>query len=128
MKISVKILLIVFFTTAIFNFGSSALLAQYECPEGVPFCIPEAPETATNPNTFIQLVADIIFWIGILLGGIAILIMFWSAFLFMTAGDNTGRQDKAKKFLTWGIIGIIVALFASAIVPLVYNILAGNLF
>jgi hypothetical protein len=128
MKITTKILFTVFFVVTIFNLGVSALNAQFDC-EGHPFCIPrQPPESATQPLTFINLVADIIFWIGILLGGIAILIMFWSAFLFMVSGDNASRQERAKKFLTWGIIGIIVALFASAIVPLVYNLLAGNLF
>lgn len=60
------------------------------------------------------------FWI------IAVGIMIWSAFTFLTAGDSEEKVDKAKKILLYAVIAAAVALLASGVKPIVYNILKGQ--
>lgn len=91
--------------------------------------IPDDPGVLPQSGwDFIDIIEQIIFWLGAILGAIAVLVMLWSAFLFMTAGDSQQRQDRAKAWLKWGIIGIIVALFSTVVVPLIMDLLAGGVF
>lgn len=69
-------------------------------------------------NNFKDWFAGIIFTLGILC-------MLYAAFLYMTAGGDDSRIEKAKKTFIWGIVGIIVAMLAYGIWTTVYSFL-GN--
>jgi len=90
--------------------------------------IPLAPDSIRSASGFIDILQSFILWLGIILGGIAIFALFYSGFLFMTAGSNDSRLTSAKAWLKWGIIGIVVAIFATAVVPLVFSVLEGGFF
>ena len=93
--------------------------------------IPEPEDLDLLPQTgddFIALVEGVIFWLGAILGAIAVLVVLWAGFLFMTAGDSQERQGRAKAWLKWGVIGIIVALFSTIIVPVIMDLLAGGFY
>jgi fumarate reductase subunit D len=53
-------------------------------------------------------VAGIIFILGIVM-------ILYAAFLYMTSAGDDSRIEKAKKTFIYGIVGIIVALFAYGI-------------
>jgi hypothetical protein len=95
--------------------------------EPIPYLDETHPLRAEGARQVVDIVEDFIFWIGIILGGIAILSIFWAGFLFMTSGDNQSQLTRAKKWLIWGLVGIVVSIFATAIVPLVYSFLEGGL-
>ncbi len=61
-----------------------------------------------------------VFWI------IAVAIMIWAAFTFLTAGDDKEKVEKAKKMLLYALIAAAVALLASGVGPIVTNILKGE--
>ena len=63
---------------------------------------------------------------GSLLFAIAVLIFLYAAFLYITAGENEDTTTKARLFLTWGIVGLVVALVAWSLPLLVANILGGR--
>lgn len=88
--------------------------------------IPSINPSLASGGQVILIVQKVVGFFGFLLGALAILALFISGFFFMTAGDDTGRLTKAKGWLKWGIIGVVVALFASVVVPLVMNIITGN--
>ncbi len=46
----------------------------------------------------------------------AIVMFLVAAFTFLTAGDNAQGQEKAKKYLLYGIVGVIVALLPKALI------------
>ncbi len=50
---------------------------------------------------------------------VAALLFMVAAAMYATAGDNTDQQTKAKKFITSGVIGIVIALIAHFIPNLV---------
>ncbi len=56
-----------------------------------------------------------------LLGIVAVLIILYGGFIWMTAGGNDEGVSDAKKIITAGIIGLIIILTAYAIATFVIN-------
>lgn len=59
-----------------------------------------------------------------IIGIMSVMVILYSAVLFMTAGDNQERRKSAGEWLKWGIIGIIVAILATAIINIVGSFLS----
>lgn len=57
---------------------------------------------------------------------IAVLVLLYSAFLFLTGGGNEERQTSARNFLIYAIIGLAVALFAFVLPNIVESVLTGT--
>jgi Zn-dependent protease with chaperone function len=49
------------------------------------------------------------------LGIVAVLIILWGGFTWMTAGGNEEKVGEAKKIITAGIIGLIIVISSYAI-------------
>ena len=76
-------------------------------------------------------VADIIVkvtkWVLGITGAVAVLLIIWGGFQYITAAGNEKRVESAKQTLTYAVIGLIVILLAQVIVTLVGNTLQGAL-
>jgi hypothetical protein len=107
------------------------------CPSGTrcsnaakPYCYNGActllNATLDNPTIFddvldfITAAANFIYWVGLSLVTIAIII---AGFLFLTSAGDPGKVQTAKKVLLYAVIGLFVALFARAIVYVVKSLL-----
>ncbi|OGY51851.1 MAG: hypothetical protein A2951_01250 [Candidatus Buchananbacteria bacterium RIFCSPLOWO2_01_FULL_56_15] len=55
------------------------------------------------------------------LGIIAILIILWGGFRWMTAGGNEEKIGEAKKIITAGIIGLVIIFISFALATFVIN-------
>lgn len=81
------------------------------------------PQTCGALITFIENIArslsEIIFVI-------AVLVLLYSAFLFLTGGGNEERQTSARNFLIYAVIGLAVALFAFVLPNIVESVLTGT--
>lgn len=73
--------------------------------------------------TLINTIAKWLLGIG---GTIAVIVILWAAFLFMTSGGNKERVTMARKTLWYAIIGLALLLLATGVSELVKNILSGN--
>lgn len=62
---------------------------------------------------------------GTLIMAIAVFMILYAAFKFITAGDNEDSVGQARTMLTYGVIGIVVALIAFSIPSLVASIFGG---
>lgn len=62
--------------------------------------------------SLIKWITNILFVVII---AVAILLFAYAAFLFVTAGDNADKKARAKTFLIWAIVGLIVASLARLI-------------
>ncbi|MEX0877747.1 MAG: hypothetical protein WDZ40_02675 [Candidatus Spechtbacterales bacterium] len=62
--------------------------------------------------SLIKWITNILFVVII---AVAILLFAYAAFLFVTAGDNPDKKTRAKTFLIWAIVGLIVASLARLI-------------
>lgn len=58
--------------------------------------------------------------IGVL-GVVAVAVMIYGGFLFLTAQGDPGKIKKGKDSITWGIIGLIIALLSWSIINFVLS-------
>ena len=113
-KKNLKYLLIAIATMALF--APVIVSAQTNEPGNVNLTIDRLETILNNIKTWFS---EIIFVIGIIM-------ILYAAFLYMTAGGDDSKIEKAKKTLVWGIVGIIVAISAYGIWTTVYNFLNAN--
>jgi FtsH-binding integral membrane protein len=57
--------------------------------------------------------------VWLVFAGIAIIMFLVAGILFLTANKNPGKLDQARQAVIWGVVGIIVGLFAKGIIGLV---------
>ncbi len=62
-----------------------------------------------------QIIGDIINIVLGLLGIIFFIYVVWAGFIWMTAGGEAGKIEKAQKMLVQGTIGLVIMLAAYAI-------------
>lgn len=67
--------------------------------------------------TIIAIIQVILGFLGLL----AVIIILWGGFIYMTAAGDTAKVDKAKQMIISGIIGIIIILSAWAITSFVIS-------
>jgi uncharacterized membrane protein len=117
-----KKLLTGFFCLTIFSLLLPTLvLAQSEIVNGL-MAINEGKIglTATDPRTTAVRIINVA--LGFL-GIIAVVIVLYGGFMWMTAGGNEERITKAKQILTAGVIGLVIIVMAWAIARFVVETL-----
>jgi len=82
-------------------------------------------KTGLSGVSFYEVVVTVMNWLLIIITVLAVIGFIISGVYFITAA-GTGRVEDAKHWLTYSIIGIIVALIGYIIVQLVDNLLKGN--
>lgn len=81
------------------------------------------PATTTISATDIRvLINSIVVFASSLVGGLAILMLVYAGFVWITAHGNDEQVAKAKKIITFAVLGLIVIIFAYALVSLVLNV------
>ncbi len=73
----------------------------------------------TDPRAF---AINIVKYLMTFLGIIAVLVVLYGGFIWMTAGGNEDKVDKAKKMIISGAIGLVIVLSAFAIITFVINV------
>ena len=73
--------------------------------------------------TLIDTIATWLLEIGIT---IAVIIVIWAAFLFMTSGGNQEKVTMARKTLWYAIIGLALLILAKGVTSIIQNLLSGN--
>ena len=61
------------------------------------------------------------------LGVIAVVLIIYAGFLWMTAGGDSGKVDKAKSYIKNTVIGIVIILISYIITSFVINRIATTL-
>lgn len=57
---------------------------------------------------------------------IAVLMVLWASFLFLTAGADPGKVNTARQILVWMAVGVLILILAPALVALVVNLFGGS--
>ncbi|MFZ5363864.1 MAG: pilin, partial [Patescibacteria group bacterium] len=109
-----KFLFSLFLITGAFLF-STAIFAQ-------DFGVNEVGNEIALPTEDPRVVAAQIIRVALgFLGIIAVAIVLYGGFVWMTAGGNEERISTAKKILTNGLIGLVIIVFAFSITQFVLN-------
>ncbi len=111
---------------SILLFGFSVVAIYAKDGDSPP---PKTGGSITNPlnaTSFTELIGGIIDWvvaIGIL---IAVIMIIYSGILFMTSGGKEESVTKARKALTWSIIGLAVLLIGRGWIGIVKSLIGGE--
>lgn len=87
------------------------------------------PLTVCNPlkyDTFPALLNAVLGWILALASPVAVIMMIWSAAMFMTAAGNETRIKKAKETLWWTLVAIFILMISYGISTTIANFLSGT--
>lgn len=60
-------------------------------------------------------------WFAGIIGIVAVIMMLYAAFLYIAGGEE--KRETAKGYLTYGIIGVVVAILSYAVVSFVNSLL-----
>ena len=81
----------------------------------------------TEANTIWSTIGAITNWLFIILLIGAVIIIIIAAWTFLTAGGDTEKTKKARDYIIYALIAIVVAFLAKAVVVLIAtNILGGT--
>lgn len=69
---------------------------------------------------------QVIAWFASVVVAISIIMILYAGFKFMVAGGDEEAVGQARKSLTWGIVGLVVAGFAYVLPIIVQNFLSGG--
>ncbi len=86
------------------------------------------PTIVTDLDDFFNLICtatNLLFTIIMIL---SVIILLYAAFLFLTGGGAEDKLSQARQYLTYAVIGIVVALLAKGLVLVVVNVVSGGSF
>ena len=95
------------------------VFAQYGVPTGTGL-----PET----NDLSDIIINIMNWLLVIVGVIAIIAFVISGILYLTAAGDSNQIDGAKTAMTWSIVGVIVALMGYVVISAADFMLRGFFF
>ena len=72
------------------------------------------------------LVQTMVNWILYFLGFVATIFLLYGGFLYVTAGMSDDNIAKAKKIITYSVIGIVLILIAAVLVNALLNMISGG--
>lgn len=93
--------------------GASTAFAQADFGQRAPGKIADATGNADNASDLITTIVN--YFLGFL-GLIAVLMIIYGGVLYVTAGTDAGKVDKAKKMIMYAITGIIIVFLSFALV------------
>jgi len=108
MKKSVKIFIVVAFLGAAL-LGTSALAVTIE-----------NPITSSSIEAVVDRIANFLILVFI---PIAVIMILYGAFTFITADGDEAKIKKAKQILTWAVVGIAILLVAKSTVVVIESFL-----
>lgn len=80
----------------------------------------------TSCQGFVDLFSNVGDALSAIIFALAIIMLLVSAFYFLTGGGNEDSQKKAKTYLIYALIGLVVALFAFVLPNIVESVLGGT--
>lgn len=77
---------------------------------------PSTTTKAVDPETMVEQVINIALWI---VGVLAVIMLIWGGIKYATSAGDANKVTAAKNTIMYAVIGLVVALFAWAIVTFV---------
>ena len=122
MKKLSKICGIIFFLLTIFPLASAVVLADTNPIDQVNQSIGEIGGTIGLPTAEPRVLAiRTIQWVLGSLGLIAVVMIIYGGFTWMTSGGNAQRIETAKKVITYAVVGLIIMILSWAFVTFVIS-------
>ena len=84
---------------------------------------PLCQNSGMDENTIVKTIINIFLY---LVGAISVIMIVYSGFRYVTSAGNQNSVTSAKNTLLYAVVGLVVAMFAWAIVNWVYNSVTGT--
>ncbi len=97
--------------------GLTAMAAQFPTPAPSPSDARGAP--ITGGEGVLSFVNQIATWVSYLFWALAVIFIFYAAFLYLTAGGDEEKVGKAKNVIMGAVIALVIAFVASGVPTLV---------
>ena len=72
-----------------------------------------------------SIVANVMYWLVMILGVVAVIGFVISGILYLTAAGNEDQAKQAKRAMTYSIIGVIVGLLGLIVLRAAFRLLKG---
>lgn len=82
-----------------------------------------AAPTSASPETLVKVVIDILLYI---VGIVSVIMIIIGGIKYATSAGDSSKASSAQKTILYSVIGLIVAVFAYAIVQYVYSTAVGG--
>ena len=83
------------------------------------------PTGITTPGGFIAIIEDLTDWLFVILLVISVVMIVMAGLQFITGGGDPAAISAARTKLIWAAVGVVIALLAKGIVPVVRSIIGG---
>ena len=81
------------------------------------------PQVAIRPEALLQNITN---WLAGIALAIAVIMLLYAAIMYITGGASSDAMTKAKDALIYAVVGVVVALLAFSVVPLLKNVFFGT--
>lgn len=108
--------------------SASAAISQFLAGSAYAAGLGNLPSTSNRTTlTPTELATTITNFAMLIVGILSVLMLVWGAIMYITSGGDTSKVTKAKNTILYAVIGIIIALLATAIVNWVNaSVTSGN--
>lgn len=113
--------LVIFISLVIIFFNSDLCLTASDATKEVKLSNPI--EVSANPSQLIGLIIKSA--LGVI-GGLALVMMVWGGFQWLTSAGNPDKVKKGSSTMIWAIVGLVLALGSYVLVSTILNFLAGR--
>ncbi len=76
-----------------------------------------------NAKTFDDLVKGIAKWFYYIMVPVASIMVLYAGFLFMTSAGDEEKIKKAKRAITWAVVGVAIILIGAGFITLIKSLL-----
>ena len=79
-----------------------------------------------NSNTFEGLIRGIAEWFYRIMVPVASIVILYAAFLFLTSGGDEEKVKKAKRAITYAVVGVAIILIGAGFITFIQSLLSVN--
>jgi len=107
-----KIMTISFFSVAVLMLALPVLALE------------QAPDTVNTIDDVVGVIETAVNWLFTLILSIAVIMLLWAAFLWMTSSGDETKVGDARKTLIYALVGVAIAIVAKGLVTIVQQLLS----
>lgn len=112
----------VFSLGGVFAHGATTCEGTMSLVHGV--CVPN--QTGLPKGTVSGLLINLLSWLLFTFGTVSVIAFVVSGYMYLTSAGNDRMIDRAKDYMLWSIVGVIVAFSGVVIINAIASFLSGS--
>ena len=79
----------------------------------------QLPKYCSTESVYNKFISTALYAVGI----VAVIMIIYGGFVYMTAGGNDEQRKKGRTILTWAVLGLIVVVLAAVLVNIIVRLI-----